>query len=747
MSSYSKPFRKSHRKRVSALRLSSDTTSSLPEYIPSQSWHPSTSILVDDEDKPPDYPDSAEEADEDTDQESHSSFTPHLPPSPSLPPRPLTASPRRNKRFLPTHKRRKSSQANLQSDLEQTDPYLDALLARSVHALEMSNTLLQSSISTQTSLSAILASDYPADSTLEVRARNLSSRINSDWEARAAWADDLEEITRDVEGLFWTDDQPSTSSSSPAKPYSRRIPSVDDAHGRDGSGVSCSLPSRSSPPVPIRKSRRRPSLDLRQASNSTATGQSPGLSYSQQDRSNLISPPPRALTQYVSSANDSGSLLLPSTLGLQTASSTHPVSDWKPLTELATSSNTSLLSSTSTLPPKLTDKLFEPTTPAYNMLSSFVYRSPSSGSNTPTASLTASFISRRRDSSSTISTVTSNSGIERNKQRKASKSPESRRRTPNNDSPNKFYDRVSSSAVSSVPTQSTSTAPTTPSSSRASTTSKGAPSPMAIRPMTPPTEESSSSSDSCVAKRTVQSLRKILDDQALQQNEADSPSKPTSITDIRHLRPPAFMPRSPPPVAEAGTSTATASISRLFTKGRHSSSTRAPSPPRQSAMKRSHPPSLDGSLDGSPLHSPLSPTGTGISDVVSKVLGTPSSSGRSTPIRRNISFAELPESYGSTKPGGAEGSSFRQRRDGSRKRRRKGLTEDQARGSGKGKGREMDKEEPSGWWGGFLAGSNVLGLGMGLSRHEERMEDRMTRNWGSRLGSSYGPGGLDEWAV
>ncbi|KAF9057799.1 hypothetical protein BJ165DRAFT_77682 [Panaeolus papilionaceus] len=738
-SSSSKPFRKSHRKRVSALRLSSDTTSTLPEYIPTQSWH----TIIDNgdndhEDKPPDYPDSAEEADEDTDQESYSSFAPHLPPSPSVPPRPLTASPRRNKRFLPTHKRRKSSQVILQGDSDPTDQYLDALLERSVHALEMSNTLLQSSISTQTSLTAILATDYPAESTLEIRARNLSSRINNDWETRAAWADDLEEITKDVEGLFWNDDQ-STTSSSPSKPYSRRIPSArDSVHMRDGSGVSCSLPSKSSPPVPITKSRRRPSLDLRQASKSTS--QSPGLSYSQQDRSNLISPPPRALTQYVS-ATDPGSFLLPSTIGLQAASSTHPASDWKPLTELASASITSLLSGTSSLPPKLTDKLLDPATPAYNMLSSFVYRSPSSGSNTPSTSFTASFISRRRDSSSsTTSTVNTNTGTERPKHRKASKSPESRRCTPVSDNINsKIYDYAtpSSSAIGAVSTNTTGTSAATSSSLRPNPTPKRGISPMAIRPMTPHTEESSSSSDSCVAKRTVQSLRKILDDQPPQQNGVESSSKPTSITDVKRLHPPAFMPRSPPPVAEAGMSTATASISRLFTKGRHSSSTRAPSPPRQSAMKRSHPPSLDGSINGSPVPSPVSPMALGIPDVVSKVLGTPSSSGRSTPTRRSISFAQLPESYGSTKPGGAEGSKFRQKRD--RKRRRRGMSEDQVR-----KGKEV--EEPMGWWGGWLSGSS-LSLGTSLSRHEERIEDRTTRNWGSRLGSSYGPGGLDDWAV
>ncbi|TFK70970.1 hypothetical protein BDN72DRAFT_765773, partial [Pluteus cervinus] len=108
------------------------------------------------------------------------------------------------------------------------------------------------------------------------------------------------------------------------------------------------------------------------------------------------------------------------------------------------------------------------------------------------------------------------------------------------------------------------------------------------RPMTPPMEaemeeSSSSSSDGCRAKLTVVSLRKILDEQP----PPPSRSAGSSVNEDgrKTMKAPAFMPRSPAPLAESGTSTATASISRLFTKGVHSSSTRPPSPPRQSAMK------------------------------------------------------------------------------------------------------------------------------------------------------------------
>ena len=93
------------------------------------------------------------------------------------------------------------------------------------------------------------------------------------------------------------------------------------------------------------------------------------------------------------------------------------------------------------------------------------------------------------------------------------------------------------------------------------------------RPMTPPVEELSSSlSDGCVAKRTISSLRKILDEQ------------PQAIPLPRKSH--VFMPVTPPPRPVLGTSSATASISRMLTKKLHHASTRPPSPPR-SAMKGS----------------------------------------------------------------------------------------------------------------------------------------------------------------
>ncbi|KDR84087.1 hypothetical protein GALMADRAFT_205844 [Galerina marginata CBS 339.88] len=716
--SIASPNRRTHRKRASALRLSSDTTTTLPEYIPATTaggWHNHHSRLGEDEedDKPPDYPDSAEEADEDTDTDSNVVYVQQLPPLPSPSLRPQTASPRRSKRFLPTHKRRQSTQQGT----EPSDPYLDALLERSVHALEMSNTLLQSSISTQSSLSAILANDSPADTTLEARAIGLSSRIKDTWDARTTWADDLEEISRNVEGLFIE------GAGSPGSPVSRRY-AARSAPSLEGS-VSSSLPSAGSLSS-MRRNRRRPSLDMHPTPIAAAIAEDSGLPrlhYSQQNRSNLISPPPRALTQYVASTQDAESILLPSTIGLRSTPSVHHTSDWKPLSDLASSSTTSLLSTqsfTSSLPPKLTDKPLEPSTPAYNMLSSFVYRAPSSGSATPSTSFTSSFrIPRRGSSNGSTSTERSNSTA----RRRSSPSPTS----------HKSPDRIHRQDRQTHQTPKRGVSPT-------------------LRPMTPTVEESSaSSSDGFIAKRTMQSLRKILDDQP-------APQASSTSMNGKRLRPPAFMPRTPAPAAESGTSTATASISRLFTKGTHSSSTRAPSPPRQSAMKRSasssqtHSPSLSvsTSTNGTNPPSPL-PTSLSIPDLVNKVLSrggsaSATSSGQSTPSKR-ISFAELPESYASTRP-----PSSRFSKGNKSKRKGKGKA---ASGSSRSGGYDVDADAGmgmgmGGWWGGWLnpaTGSGLHGLGASLARHEEKMEDRMTRSWGGRINSGFGGGGgLDEWA-
>lgn len=106
-----------HRKRVSFSRLSSDTSTSLPPYRPPPVQKPITTVLEAPSEQPPDYPDSdsAQEADEDTDD--------GLPPPPTFspPPAPSYISPRRRRR-TPLLQRQ---QAFYDSTVSQSDIYLD----------------------------------------------------------------------------------------------------------------------------------------------------------------------------------------------------------------------------------------------------------------------------------------------------------------------------------------------------------------------------------------------------------------------------------------------------------------------------------------------------------------------------------------------------------------------------------------------------------------------------------------------
>ncbi|KAL5637178.1 hypothetical protein ACGC1H_000979 [Rhizoctonia solani] len=68
----------------------------------------------------------------------------------------------------------------------ESDSYLDSLLARSVHALELSNALLQSSMTTQSSLSALLSREDQLDS----HAQFLANQIHT-YDSRRVWVDGL----------------------------------------------------------------------------------------------------------------------------------------------------------------------------------------------------------------------------------------------------------------------------------------------------------------------------------------------------------------------------------------------------------------------------------------------------------------------------------------------------------------------------------------------------------------------------
>ncbi|KAI0722364.1 hypothetical protein C8T65DRAFT_564961 [Cerioporus squamosus] len=682
---YAPPNRRGHhRKRLSALRLSSDTTvSTLPVYTsPPGQRHPDLPEIP--SDQPPAYPDSAEEADEDTDSSDAESSTAafHVPsPPPSLP-----VSPRRARRSQASSR---SSHRRQQSIASASDPYLDSLLARSVHALEMSNALLQSSMSTQTSLSAVLADDSVADRHLEQHAQRLTSRIRSNRDTQEAWMDDLEEITRRVDGLVRGEDSSEGEQDSRAEaPVSQSLPTT--------SGFSERMQQRSQ--------RRRASQDSRQHHPSQSTS---NLQLSAHDRSHFVAPAPRALTMYIDSSEAADAIALPSTLGIRAPSRPPPT----PLLNQGAFAHTPSASEQGLAPANTS---VEHHSRAAEMLASYVMpRSSSVSSSPPTSSL------RRRSSSSSAKTV---------KRPRKSKSPPPALRLD--------------ASCSSSPTIRR---------SRSNTPIHGSPAPRQPRPLTPPIEElstSSASSESATlhVDRTVESLRQILEKQR-SASQSSGKGKAKSLNSAPPLPRPSLL--SPPiPAPVAGTSNATASISRLFTRPRHNISTRAPSPPKHSSMKnRSAGPSTPVTpAMPSPAPSLLSvPSLFGLGD---RTRSGGSSSGASTPKR--ISFAEPAESYSSTKP---EGSSSKFRATKTRSKSKSGGERGRkSNAKGKGKGGDDDSEgDKPGWWTSWLLGAaGVEGAPIGRARSEERYAYASARGvssggtWAMRPG--FG-GGMDEWGA
>ncbi|KAH9965844.1 hypothetical protein BC827DRAFT_771587 [Russula dissimulans] len=641
----SSPRNRFHKKRFSVTRLSTDTTATLPAYLRTENIP---------DDRPPDYPESANEADAETDP-STSDDT--LLPLPS--PRP---------RRLHAHRRRRTASPVV------TDPYLDSLLARSVHALEMSNALLQSSITTHSSLSAVLAVDTPIiESSLEARARILSSRIGVNAGVHAHWLDDISDISERL-----------TADSRP------------DALGLSlgyDDPISRSLPVAPSP-IQLRAHRHHRNhscADLRQISAETTNPDEPHLRLSNWPRSRLISPAPRAVTQYVESNADPDTIILPSTLGLRSSSSTHlPLGNPSPPSLSPPSPFPSSLPSHFTLP--------KPLARASTLLSSFLTRRPSTSSTTlhpPSSSH-----SQHRQRAST-DPATSSSHV-------SSAIASSRTRTgPNHSRGSKRPLTPPTSHPLVLPTSLT--PPTEdPSLSSLSSTSSSNPS-------------SSDSHPNPVL--SLQALRKILHDQPT------APPMSRAQSDSRAPRRPTFLPRTPLPAPTLGTSTATASVSRLFTKPVHMHSGSSSREPRPSALKGGlRTPQSPASSDG--FLAPGRSTGPG---------GSPASSARSTPKR--ISFADLPEPYGSER-GGGSGRGF-EKRSGRRKRAGKAKGKGKSRAGLEDESDESDEDDEQGWWARLLLGS-THSRPLSVGRTEDRIEARIARGLGNR--GSFG-GGMEDWAI
>ncbi|KAI0089235.1 hypothetical protein BDY19DRAFT_1056821 [Irpex rosettiformis] len=609
--------RYAHRKRPSQLRLSSDSAlSPLPLYT--------TAVVADPLDNPPDYPDSAEEADVDLDSDSDEGIvrysvstprrrTPRSPPPPRPKQRPRTSS---------------------------ADPYLDSLLARSVHALEMSNALLQSSINTQSALNSVLGSEgvqTPSEESLEFHARSLSSRIVQN----TACVDDLDLISQSVDSLL--EEEESTHTQDEDDSTSRSLPAPSSFSQR-------------------RSHLHKPSLDLRNSS----------LNYSNHDREDLISRPPRAVTMYVDSSESPTSISMPSTLGVRPPSRTRgtplpPDGHRRPL--LLQSDSESVSSS-----PKR----------AVDLLSSYV----ASSSTSTLLSSPSSTRTVRRTSNASSSTSTT-------------------RRSPR-------VGPLRSRSPSRSPARSTRS-----SSSRQQDIPRKWDTPPIIE--LPSSSSESSDDKEMEVERTLTSLRTIL--------QNNPPKEPKGKEREQELLRPALLlsPAIGMPVAD--TSHATASVSRLFTKARHTHSTRPPSPPRHSSMKgstNSLRTQRERELGETAPPTPISPVPSlsgswlSVSDALS-FKGSKGSSGRSTPNR--VSFAELPTDTGQHTAKASRSRSKSRSRSRSKSR------------SGKdGKGEMSDGEGP--WWM-WLLGTNPT-----YARSEERLSRGAV--WAPRPG--FG-GSIEEWGA
>lgn len=589
-------------------RLSTDTTasiSSLPAYSAPLRPTPSNwPTEVTPTDQPPDYPQSAEEADtEDIDSKQSIS-------------RLRVARPQQqHTRRIRQHRRGVSSLSISSS------PSVDDLLKRSVVALELSTNALLQSISTTSTLSAITSDEHPSHHKMldKQPSPSTDSFLNQGNQPhRQPWMDDFNDILKRVDGLL--------------------IPpgnNDDDTHA-----VSRSLPTGTSV-IP-----RRGKIERLYSTLTTSSELDLTQPYS--------SRAPRALTQYVSiesnfgntvdaTANDE-SIFLPSTLGLRAAS----------------------------------------------QIRQFC-QSPPRPSSRPHP------IHKSRSIDSSSSTFVSRPSFPA---RQSSESPSRRQNGRRYSAGSADTSTTITSGFKGVPL---STTTTRSSSSRTSTITSFSeipppvPFPPPVRAMTPPTEESTpiSSSEDDKPLRALQSLRKILDDSPLSKDRYSAPSPP----------PPSklkLMPRTPAVVPSSGTSMATASVYRLFTRNSHHASSSTSRP--KSSLKKS----------------PVVGTQSGIPSPVD----SRQSSRPSTP--RQVTFAELPAEF----PGRPRSTKMKNKK--------------------KAKGKSDEKEE-SGWLSWFTPSFGIggsSGSAVGGTAYEERMEDKMMRGWGRSTTST--PGGVasaEDWLV
>ncbi|KAI0032922.1 hypothetical protein K488DRAFT_85377 [Vararia minispora EC-137] len=731
------PRRPSNRKgRYSISRLSSDTTASLPVY--SQTPHTRSVpnlAAVDPVDPPPQYQYEADADEESDGEENASGMDVVLPLSPSASARrrhsrPNAPGSRMRRPNLAQHRQRpsvssmsslslspimvRSRSASPPRPTSPDDPYLDALLARSVQALEMSNALLQSSMSTQTSLAALTVDDSPPPSAGPSRMTSVP-RPDSEHPIPVVskkphdWMGDMNDLQTGVNHLF--DSSWSTQ-------------------------VSRSLPG-SAGPSPIRQRMQQhnrihscSSTDLRtgsvvDAGTSSATLQSEPageLHFGANPRSRLISPAPRAITQFVDCDPFEGPgddrVVLPSTLGLRATGHTYHVQ--ASVTSSPTTVDTPSIDGLPSSAPSRAHFFsnFRPGRPAPSApLPQYVQearKQPDAGLAPSAATLLSSFLSRR-PSSGTANDKSTKPSVPRLPRRRASIETTS----PATVKPISYhYQHEQTQLPHHAHTPSTPSSSTTilrPSRSPTPTRRRMTPPPplslAPARAMTPPIEVSTPSpdSDSSMSPPSDAGPHMALSVQALRKILTEQPAPPR-----RGLQPRSAV------VPTVGTSHATASISRLFTRGTHmhagSEDARIA---RRSALKQ----------HSSAPQSPATPVSA--TTASSSFLGLPlptlrsnsaSSSGRSTPKR--ISFAALPDDTTGTIKG-------RRVRSRSRTKRRSRSAVSYSSDDG-----------GEGWWTAWLLGGSGGFTGLAPGEGPSRVRE-------SRKSSSWGRGfhGMEDFAV
>lgn len=298
------------RRRYPSINLPSATTTSAPSAVLPEYTAEVTSPAA--SDAPPTYTDvdAEDEGDEEGDDKAHPlPMTGSLNRRRSLTTTRTSASvPSRRSSSLQGKRRSSTSKASI-NESNNDDTYLDSLLARSVHALELSNALLQSTMSTKSSLTSVLHSEDVLDRSLERQQRNISATLREGQQLQAAWMGEMRGVVEDVEDLF--DDREHSYS-------------VRDEYWPRAETMTGSLPSTPSSPL-ASLSPRRPSARAPLPDHSRNTSSSSGGALRRGERPR--SPPPRALTQYVSVAHSRGtttettatvdSIYLPSTTGLR----------------------------------------------------------------------------------------------------------------------------------------------------------------------------------------------------------------------------------------------------------------------------------------------------------------------------------------------------------------------------------------------------------------------------------------------